>query len=94
MLSLLEDHTVTLYDNFVQDGGKWRTIVGDWKFNGLTNQYVIAIDGKVSVYRLVKPEDENICILANGDLNATNLSESWFAATADEYPDDTPPERE
>jgi hypothetical protein len=88
-VALYPNGHATLYAKSAPDKG----VDGEWRFDGATKRYSLTFGGGSENYSLVEAAQGSVCILVNGNLNAANLRDSWFA-TADGGPDDAPPEAE
>ena len=61
-----------------------RKVSGTWTFDEEEERYTVSFEGASVDYKLVKPEDSSVCILAPGDVSAVNLQESWFGRIEEE----------
>jgi hypothetical protein len=61
-----------------------RKVDGTWSFDPKKELYSVSFGDSPAHYKLVKPEDSSVCILAPGDVSAVNLRESWFGRIEDE----------
>jgi hypothetical protein len=61
-----------------------RKVSGTWTFDEEKEHYTVSFEGTSVDYKLVKPEDSSVCILAPGDVEAVNLRESWFGKIEEE----------
>src|SRR6202035_1166257 len=52
--------------------------LGRWSFDEERKLYTTVLEGKMTDYTLIKPEESGVCILARGDIGAVNIRESWF----------------
>lgn len=55
-----------------------RKSIGTWSFDAEKERYTVSFEDGLLEYKLVKPEESSVCILAPGDVGAVNLRESWF----------------
>jgi hypothetical protein len=84
-LNLFDNHRAVLYDKSVKKNGKYLTTDGNWTFDKATQLYAISFNGELTSYSLVEPEGSaGVCMLAKGDLSATDLNASWFAKAYDQ----------
>ena len=80
-LSLFDDNRVRLND---KDGAKDRYVWGSWSYDQDTKRYSIDVNEGNAQYLMVSiPSAASTCILAAGELNAADLSNSWFSTQLD-----------
>jgi hypothetical protein len=78
-LSLFDDNRVRLNDKDGTTGDHY--VWGSWSYDEASKRYTIAVNDSTSTYLAVSvPNTAIACILAAGDLNATDLRASWFAS--------------
>jgi hypothetical protein len=78
-LSLSYTRQATLYDYAKMVGRKEVTVEGTWTFDEAAKRYAVTLDGAVTTYSVVAPEQTAVCILVKGDLGAADLRASWFS---------------
>ena len=78
-LSLSYNRQAVLYAYSKVVGSKELTIEGTWTFDEATKRYAVTLDGAVTTYSVVAPEQTAVCMLVKGDLGAADLRASSFS---------------
>lgn len=85
-LSLSSDQTVELSD---RSGDASKTVsaqprAGKWTYDPSSRRYAVTLDGQITNYSVLFPDNVATCILVKGDLDKANLIESWFSTAEEE----------
>jgi hypothetical protein len=87
-LSFSADRTVALLDMRDRKNRSLAESKGAWTYDDTRDRYTVSLNNETRQYALINPDGSNVCILADGDVTAVNLQQSWFGTTSSDDSDD------